>query len=760
MLVFFSKCIARLTFFFMTILIFVLLTFFMIQSEVQQVSFLNDYKPNMSSSLYDRNLCKIKELFWEKRSFVSIEKIPKKLIHAFLAAEDKHFFEHPGIDIIGMIRACFENTIKGSWKKRPVGASTITQQVAKNMVVGNKNSFERKLHEAITAIAMEYSFSKEHILELYLNEIFLGNKSYGVAAASMTYFNKPLSKLTTSECAYLASLPKAPGSFGSISYKKRILDRKNWVLKRMYEDGYILEEELKDGLNDSLDDISVHKPKKRDFDYFSEHVRRETLERFGEEHLYSNGLHIRTTQDMKLQMLCEKKLSQHLLNMDKTYGYRGPILELDLINENEIPLTTEEWEKSEIYKSLKSLKDDDIHPTWHMAIVLSISKKNVILVGTSNGKVLKIDKISSDWAKKKNKDGTFQSCGRPEIFSVGDIIYVEIKNNKAILQQIPEITGGTIILDSETGAILAMTGGYDPAFSHFNAATQAKRQPGSCFKPFVYMAALEQGYTGNSVIDDTPIEIYMGPHLGYYRPQNITRVSYGPTPLHVGLEQSRNQMTVNLAIKVGMKHISDIANRFGIYNHSIYEISGCLGSFETTLLNLTTAYGMICNHGKKITPHSVRLIQEANGKVIYEAPLDFCPINEENLQNNKRLSADFSTPPMFFDNREEISAYKVTEDISDFLSGVVQKGTAQGIKETCAKRGIQFCAKTGSTNECKDGWIIGFTKGLKNNFIIGVFIGYPTPRSMGEKATGSRTALPLMNELLKEIPDSYFKKRI
>lgn len=765
MLVFFSTWIARLTFFFITLLILILLTFFMIQSEVDKVSFLNDYKPHISSSLYDRDLSKIKELFWEKRSFIAIDKIPKKLIHAFLAAEDKHFFEHPGIDFIGMIRASFENTIKGSWKKRPVGASTITQQVAKNMVVGNKNSFERKIHEAITAIAMEYSFSKERILELYLNEIFLGHKSYGVVAASMTYFNKPLSKLTTSECAYLASLPKAPGNFGSITYKKRIFDRKNWVLKRMYEDGYIDLAELQDALDDTLDDISVHKAKKRDFDYFSEHVRREALERFGEEHLYSNGLHIRTTQELKLQKLCEKKLSNHLLNMDKVFGYRGPILELDLINEKKIPLTTEEWEKSEIYKSLKNLKEDDIHPTWQLAIVLSIGEKNNVHLGTSNGKILKLNKAGFDWAKKKHKDFSFKDGKKSEIFSIGDIIYIDVKNDKAVLQQIPEITGGVIILEAETGEILAMSGGYDPAFSHFNAVTQAKRQPGSCFKPFVYMAALEQGYTGDSVIEDSPIEIYMGPHLAYYRPQNITRISYGPTPLRVGLEQSRNQMTVNLAVKVGMKHISDIAYRFGIYNHAISEISACLGAFETTLLHLTTAYGMICNHGKKINPHSIRLVQEESGKFIYEAPLDFYPINKESsdnekdMKNPKYLDQFFNQVPIFFDNRQEISPYNVTEDIADFLSGAVQKGTGRGLKEICIKRGIQFCAKTGTTNDCKDGWCIGFTQNLKNNIVIGVFVGYPTPRSMGEKATGARTALPLMHEILKEIPDQYIKKR-
>lgn len=752
-----SKITVRLSFLFGIISIGIFLVFLMVQDEVKQIEFLSDYKPDTSSYLYDKNLNRIKEIYWEKRYFIAIEKIPKQLINAFIAAEDKHFFEHYGIDFPGMIRAAFENTAKGTWKKRPVGASTITQQVAKNMVVGNKHSFERKIHEAVAGLAMEYKLSKKRILELYLNEIFLGHKSYGVGAAALTYFNKSLSQLSISECAYLASLPKAPGNFSSLTYKKRLLERKNWVLKRMYEDGYITKKQLKKELTDTLEKISIYKKKKNQLDYFSEHVRRDLLEQFGEADLYGKGLHIRTTQDVYLQKICELKLKKHLLHMDKEQGYRGPLVQIDLTQEQHIPITDIDWKKSPLLETLQQMNTDDVNPLWQIAIILEVKKEHVLL-GLQNGTTTKMPFAQSIWAKKIYQQ-SYLKQHLYEIFTPGDVVYIEMRNNKAYLQQIPEITGGIIIMNPETGAILALAGGYDPSSSHYNTVTQGYRQPGSCFKPFVYMAALEKGFKPDSIIDDSPMEFYLGPQLGYYRPQNITRISYGPTPLQEGLIHSRNQMTVNLAYKIGMHSIGDLAIRFGIYERNLNELSAALGSVETTLLKLTSAYAMIANHGKKITPHSIKIIQDNTGKLIYEAPIDFYSFYQSDNSDNNDQNYE-KEHVCFYDERQQLTQRKYADHISDFLKTAVDIGTAKRLKETCAKKSIEFCAKTGTTNDCKDGWCIGFTRKLKQNFVIGVFIGYPTPCSMGEKATGARTALPLIKDVLDILPKQYLEQEV
>lgn len=707
-----EKILSRIAFTFIMIGVIFAIVWHTFIIEIEKINFLHEYTPPVATCLYDQDFKKLRELSWEKRYYMPIEKIPRKLILAFLSAEDKHFFQHFGIDIFGLARAFLENTFKRSWKK-PLGASTITQQVAKNMVVGNQHSFERKIAEAITALAMEYSFTKEYILQLYLNEIYLGKRAYGVVAAAQAYFHKSVDDLTLSECAFLATLPKAPSNYS----KQKALERRNWVIGRLYEDGHITKEEAILARNDPL--TIDQRSDQKDLDYFSEQIRRDLLSIFGEQQLYSEGLRVFTTQKRDYQEAAENALKAGLLIVDKQLGYRGPIVQYEL----SAPIKEDTWSESDLCQSLKKIPR--MLRGWQVAMVIDVHPKTKDLkLGTANGKIIKMPPKGYAWTKT--------------IPNLGDIILIQQKDQTVVLQQFPEVTGGIIVMDPQTGAVLGMSGGFDAQLSHFNTVTQAKRQPGSCFKPFVYMAALEKGYTGESIIQDAPIEIYLGPKLGYYTPKNFTKRSYGPTPMRVGIELSRNQMTIQLAINIGMKSISDVAMRFGVCEHEYNELAVCLGAAETTLLNLATAYGMIANGGRKITPHFIDLVQDNLGKIIYAHDCNFYQIVQDQ--------------PHMFDNRDIIASESVCQNMSDFLKGVVTRGTARRLLPTLEKKNIEFCAKTGTTNDYKDAWCVGYTKNLKDkNVVIGVFVGYPAPKSMGEGATGSKIALPIIDIFLNHV---------
>ncbi|MBP9752530.1 MAG: PBP1A family penicillin-binding protein [Proteobacteria bacterium] len=759
MLTLFIKIITRLSFVSVILGYFCYLVYFILSEEVKKVVFLNDYKPPVSSHLYDKDLQKIRDISWEQRQYIAINAIPQKLIKAFIAAEDKHFYNHPGIDIFGIIRALLENSIKRSWGKKPIGASTITQQLAKNVVVGNQHSLERKIEEALTAVAIEYSFSKQKILELYLNEIFLGRKSYGVLAAAISYFNKDLNSLTLSECAYLASLPKAPGNYDIIKNREKALERKNWVLLRLYQDCMITKQEYEEAREDDLDSIIVANQDKNDLDYFSEQIRRDLLKHFGEHQLYGEGLTVITTQDFKLQKIAENVLKNHLLFLDKERGYRGPLVHIDMEDDLLNLKKREDFFKTKHFESFKKLIPPFGTQGWLLGIVLKVPAKNTdaVLIGLKGERILKLSPSGFSWVKKiiHNNDESIIVKNSSDIFKVGDVVLINQKGQKNYLEQLPELTGGLLIMDAETGAVLAMSGGFDPKMSHFNVVTQAKRQPGSCFKPFVYLAALEEGYTGNSIIDDAPIEIYLGPGQGYYKPQNITRQSYGPSPLRVGLEQSRNQMTINLALKIGMRSISDVAKRFGIYDVNHKEWSICLGAGETTMLKLTAAYAMIANGGKKITPHFISSIYNNSGESVYEPEMGVVSVctHKEKIAPFNKDTFSLTLKPTLFDNRLNVIDKDVANAMCSFLKGAVEKGTARALKGITTVKKIDFCAKTGTTNDYKDAWCIGFTQNLekKNNIVIAAFVGFPIPESMGKNGVGSRSALPMIQTFLKEM---------
>ena len=715
--------------------------YLMLEAERPQAQKIIDYQPHLVTRVYDKNGSQITEISWEKRLYTPLHKIPKRLISAFLAAEDKHFYKHPGIDIMGLLRAVIDNTLRNSWRNRPSGASTITQQVVKNIIVGNARSFKRKISEALTAILIETHLTKDEILEIYLNEIYLGAKSYGVLAAAQTYFNKPLNDLTIEECAYLAALPKAPSSYDPVRHKEKALDRRNWVIARMHEDGYITKQELVTAKNTDL--ITVNNNEENLYDYFSEQVRRDLLEQFGEQGVYGEGLSVHTTQDPELQALTEKILHDGLLKLDRKQSFRGPVTHLEL-KENTIPTTQEEWDKSDLRESLNILLEQSTYKRWPLAIILKILP-TYNLVGLSDGRIMKLSS-QSNWG-----ENTETSKIEPVQLSIGDIVFVDpIGNDHVTLQQIPELTGGIVIMHPDTGAVLAVAGGFDAKATQFNAATQALRQPGSCFKPFVYMAGLEKGYKGDTIIDDKEVNIYLGPGLGYYKPQNISKRSYGPTPMRVGLEKSRNQMTVHLAQMVGMQAVGEMAKRFGLYDKVYKDFSLSLGAGETTLLKLTAGYAMIANGGKKVMPHFISAVKNKNNIHIYQHEHGLIPVYPVD-----QLSTEYdqTNKPSVFDNRIEIITKNIAREMISFLRGAVLRGTAIRLASLCEKRKIDFCAKTGTTNDCKDAWIIGFTQNLgSKNLVIGIFIGHPQPQSMGEYATGSKIALPFMHDLLKKIP--------
>lgn len=716
--------------------------YLMLEAERPQAQKIIDYQPHLVTRVYDKDSSQLTEISWEKRLYTPLYKIPKRLIHAFLSAEDKHFYNHPGIDILGLIRATVENTMKSSWGRRPSGASTITQQVVKNIIVGNARSLKRKVSEALTSILIESNLTKDQILEIYLNEIYLGAKSYGVLAAAQTYFNKTLDELTIEECAYLAALPKAPSSYDPIRHKAKALDRRNWVIARMYEDGHITREELTRAKKQDL--IAIKSNEENPYDYFSEQVRRDLLEQFGELGVYGEGLSVNTTQNSELQALTENILRDGLLKLDRKRGFRGPITHLEL-EDGAIPLAQDEWEKSELKESLNILLAQSVYKGWPIALVLKILPSHTI-VGLSDGRIMKLHSYGL-WG-----DTSEMLQGGLVSLSVGDIIFVEATgNDKVKLQQVPELTGGIVVMHPDTGAVLAVAGGFDAKANQFNAATQALRQPGSCFKPFVYMAGLEKGYKGDTIIDDKEVNIYLGPGLGYYKPQNISRISYGPTHMRIGLEKSRNQMTVHLAQMVGMDAVGEMAKRFGLYDKVHKDFSLSLGAGETTLLKLTAGYAMIANGGKKVIPHFISTVKDKNGIQVFQQEQEFIPVYQSD-QMISEYDADAEKPSVF-DNRTEIVSKNVSREMVDFLKGAVVRGTAVRLVSTCEKRRIDFCAKTGTTNDCKDAWIVGFTKNLgAKNMVIGIFIGYPQPQSMGEYATGSRIALPFMQDLLQKIP--------
>jgi len=686
--------------------------FFYYGRGLPDYEFLHHYEPPALSRIQARDDQILREFALERRIYASLDEIPPMLVTSFLAAEDKNFYYHCGLDLQGIIRAIVSNSAQGSWFSRPLGGSTITQQVAKNFLVGNERSFDRKAKEAIMSLRLESALSKDRILELYLNQIYLGMGAYGVVAAAQVYFNKTLNQLSVSEIAFLAAMPKAPSFYPNQKDLSRAKARRNWVIERLQEEEILTETQANDAKSEPLT-IDQKPNDKNQPDYFTEYVRQDLIHYVEEESILLGGLTIKTTLDPKLQTLAVKALEEGIIAYDRRHGWRGPIDHIEPHNFDETNWQTA-LGKINLPAGIKR---------WSLAIVLETTSQEV-KIGLQNGDKGSISLQHLLWAKKNLPDQTLGSdITHPEnVLSVGDIITVShIKDDTYRLEQIPEVTGGLVALDPHTGEILAMVGGYDFEKSQYNCATLAKRQPGSAFKPFVYLTALEQGYTPETRVLDAPIMINVGGKLGVYAPQNINKKFYGPTPLRSGLIYSRNVMTVRLAQQIGLKRIEKTAKSFGLVDKLPHQLAMALGAAETTLLKLTTAYGMIANGGYKISPICIQEVLDRRNKTIYQTEIG---------------------------KKTRIASQKSISHLLNMLRSVVQQGNAQSL----VSLGRPIAGKTGTTNDYKDSWFIGFTPTM----VVGVFVGFPIPRTLGPDELGSHVALPIfkkfMFEAMKDVP--------
>ncbi|MBL0848681.1 MAG: penicillin-binding protein 1A [Candidatus Liberibacter ctenarytainae] len=698
----------------------------------------NSYSPPITTRIHAGDGSLVAEYARENRFFLFIETIPVHVKHAFVSAEDKNFYHHSGVDIFGIMRAFLHNIKNIGYGRRPEGASTITQQVAKNFLLSSNQTMDRKIKEIILAFRLEKTYSKEKILEFYLNEVFFGFNSYGVASAALTYFDKSVSELTIEEAAYLAALLKGPSNYNPFRKTAAAISRRNWVIDRMAENGYI---SVQQAANAKKKPLNVKNKQNRlnlfGNEYFAEEVRRQLIDNYGEKALYEDGLSVRTSLDPKLQSYARKALQEGLVNYDQHGGFRGPITRISLLKE---------WGKS--LASIPTLHDV---PEWNIAVVLEVSPSRITIgirpTVNDSGNIIPdrkksfIEADSMRWAYNSLPGHRMSEQEPNHILSPGDVIYVENVGEGWRLRQIPKVQGGFIAMDPRTGRVLATIGGFSYSQSEFNRATQAMRQPGSCFKPIVYAAALDSGYTPASVIMDAPIEIVTGGKV--WKPENYSKTFSGPSTLRFGLEKSRNLMTVRLAHNMGMSVVADYAENFGIYDKMLPVLAMSLGSGETTVLRMISAYSVFANGGKQIQPSFIDRIQNRFGKTIFNQEKRIC--DDCNYDNWKGQDE-----PEIIDNREQVLDPMTAYQINSMLEGVIKNGTAIGR----VKLNRPVAGKSGTTNSYRDAWFIGYTPTL----IAGVYIGYDAPSPLN--ATGSTLASPIFNSFmqkaLKDTPPSHF----
>ena len=711
--------------------------------DLPDYSQLQDYEPPVMTRVHAVDGSLVGEYARERRLYLPIQAVPKLVINAFLAAEDKNFYEHGGIDFTGMARAAVVYAQNFGSNRRPQGASTITQQVAKNFLLTNEVSFARKIKEALLAMRIERTYSKDKILELYLNEIYLGSGAYGIAAASLVYFDKSVNELTVAEAAYLAALPKMPGSLHPIRNRDRAIERRNYVVDRLLENGWIKQADAEKARKDPLT-IASRNTGAHIFagEYFAEEVRRDIFERYGEKKLYEGGLSVRTTLDPKIQVMARKAMVAGLVRYDQEQGYRGPVSKLDISGDWGLKLA-----------EIKSLSD--ISP-WRMAVVLETSDQSARIgfqppreLGGAVSKERQTGLITLDgvrWARAATGNGRGKTpTSVAQVLQPGDVIYADplFKEGNPVegqyrLEQLPEVSGAMVAMDPNTGRVLAMVGGFSFDQSQFNRATQAYRQPGSSFKPIVYSSALDNGYTPSTQVVDAPIEIDQGQGGQVWRPDNFSNGKYlGPTTLRNALRLSLNTVTVRLAQDVGMPLISEYARRFGVYDELPNYLSYALGAGETTAMRMVTAYSMIANGGRRVKPTLIDRIQDRYGHTIFKHDARECRGCDapEGWKNQ--------TEPQLVDRREQVLDTMTAYQITSMLEGVVQAGTATVLKEV----GKPIAGKTGTTNEAKDAWFVGFSPDLA----VAIYMGYDKPRPLGKgnAATGGHLAAPIAKDFMK-----------
>ena len=707
---FFRNIIILITSFILLSAILIISILWTYSNDLPDYKFLKNYKPPVSSKVYSGNGDLVADFSKEKRVFVPFNSIPKNVINAFLSAEDKNFFKHPGVDAKGVIRAVINNISNILSSKRLEGASTITQQVAKNFLLTNEVSLNRKIKEAILAFRIERALSKERILELYLNQIYLGSGAYGVAAASLEYFDKSIKDLNYSEAALLAALPKAPSRYNPYRDPDIAKFRRNLVLKNLLDNNYLTSEWYE---KLTKEEIILKKNKKiylEDAQYFIEDVRKSVIETLSYDKVYKQGFNINTPIDLNLQTIATKSLRDGLIAYDKRKGWRGPLTN---------KIYNSEWKKDlEKYKLENSIN-------WKLAIVKKINKFSAEIETEDNIEGV-IEYQSISWTKKE-----FNKLLKP-----GDIIYVKnIKENIYNLQQLPKVNGGIVVMDPFTGRVLALSGGFSFKQSEFNRATQAKRQPGSAFKPFVYALALENNFTPTSLVLDAPLVLDQGDDLKMWKPENYGKKFYGPSTLRVGLEKSRNLMTVRIAQNLGVEKIVDFSKALKIYDNPEELLSISLGSAETTLLKLTSAYSVFVNGGKLVEPILIDRIQDSEGNTIFNNDKRKC-INCDQISY---LTNDY---PEIKNNYTQIFSPETAFQMTSILEGVVQRGTAKKLKDL----NLNIAGKTGTTNKNTDTWFIGFT----SNLLVGVYVGSDNPTPLGKYETGSKTALPIFKSFISD----------
>ncbi len=680
-------------------------------NNLPDYKYLKSYKAPVSSKIYSGNGELIQDFSSEKRIFIPYNSIPKIVINSFLSAEDKNFFDHPGIDAKGVLRAIIKNISNIINSKRLEGASTITQQVAKNFLLTNEVSLQRKLKEAILAFRIERSLSKERILELYLNQIYLGQGSYGIAAASLEYFDKSIDELNYEEAALLAALPKAPSRYNPYKNEKVAKFRRDLVLKNLLENKYINNIQFAELRNKK---IILKKRKKiflEDSRYYVEEVRKDIIDELGYDKVYKEGLNIKTPLNLNLQEIASNVLRNGIENYDRRKGWRGSIKNINSSNNN--------W---------KSLINDNLEKKigWEIARVIKIDDTKTI-IETKNNKKGELNSLSLDWIKNSKNTKNL---------NVGDIIYVnQDKNSLYNLKQLPSVNGAIVVMDPYTGRVLALSGGFSFKKSEFNRATQALRQPGSAFKPFIYALALENGYTPSTLILDAPLVLKQGTDLKMWKPENYGKKFYGRSTLREGLEKSRNLMTVRISQDLGLNKIVNLSKKLGIYENPNELLSISLGSAETTLLKLTSAYCSFVNGGKLVNPKLIDRIQDSEGNTIFKTEDRYC----ENCKNISFLSDDV---PKIKDNFKQIFSPQTAYQITSILEGATKRGTAKKLNDL----NLDIAGKTGTTNKNTDTWFIGFTSDL----VVGVYIGYDEPKSLGKFETGAKTAMPIFKSFIKK----------
>ena len=713
-----SKLIKKLFIVTSFILLITIITIFTIlwsySNKLPDYKFLKSYKPPVSSKVYSGEGVLISDFSSEKRIFVPYNAIPKKIIYSFLSSEDKNFFKHPGVDAKGVLRAIKNNIFNLINANRLEGASTITQQVAKNFLLNNEVSMDRKIKEAILAFRIERALSKERILELYLNQIYLGEGSYGIASASLRYFDKPINELNYAEASLLAALPKAPSKYNPYKNKELAKYRRNLVIKNLYENSYISKKKLDELINSQI----VLKKRKRifieDTRYFVEDIRKKVINDYGYEKVHKKGFNIKTPLNLDLQKLASHSLRKGLVEYDQRKGWRG-----SLDNRK-----NKDW-----YTNLDKFKLEKTIG-WQIAIIKRIDKfETVIQTADQENGIISYQDIN--WTRKNFN----------EIFKLNDLIYVKkISDGNFSLRQLPKVNGGIVVMDPYTGRVPAMSGGFSFKKSEFNRVSQAKRQPGSAFKPFIYALALENNYTPSSLILDAPIVLDQGNDLKMWKPQNYGKKFYGLSTLRTGVEKSRNLMTVRISQDLGIDKIINFSKKLNIYENPDELMSVSLGSAETTLLNITSAYCSFVNGGKLVRPILIDRIQDSQGNTIFKNEKRFC-------ENCDEISFQGNSIPVIKNNFKQIFSAQTAYQMTSILEGVIQRGTGKKLKNL----NLQLAGKTGTTNNNTDTWFIGFT----SNLVVGVYVGHDNPKKLGKYETGSKTALPIFRDFIKEAANNY-----